>query len=426
MKRLISILLFASFLAGGGFSEVRASQPVSDSVAIRFRQGYSTLELDFEGNRQALARIVDSLKVRQDADSIYRLTRIEVIGGASPEGSVPMNRRLSQKRANKLFDYLSQYGELPDSMMTFTFLGRDWNGLIRLVEADPDVPYRDETLEFLRDIADRCRDGEKIEDNNVGRLSRFRGGVPYRYMYQHLFPELRVSRLCVQYEKIWNPEKLPPIGAELDFPTPSLEAPKVPVEMKLPEPPPEKPKKPLYIGLKTNMLYDALAVPNIGAEVYLGRNWSISGNWMYAWWKTDRHHWYWRTYGGDIAIRKWFGRKAKEKPLTGHHAGLYGQIITYDFETGGRGYLADRWSYAAGVEYGYSVPVGKRFNIDFSVGVGYMGGTYKEYLPDNQCYVWQTTKQRHWFGPTKAEISLVWLIGYGNYNKMNKIKRIER
>ena len=52
--------------------------------------------------------------------------------------------------------------------------------------------------------------------------------------------------------------------------------------------------------------------------------------------------------------------------------------------------------------------------------MGYMGGTYKEYLPDNQCYVWQTTKQRHWFGPTKAEISLVWLIGYGNYNKKNR------
>lgn len=417
MKRLLFILLL---LIGGGNLYARQAQ---DSVKIHFRQGYSLLELDFEGNRQALAQIVDSLKVRQDADSIYRLTRIEVIGGASPEGSVVMNRRLSQKRANKLFEYLSQYGQLPDSMMTFTFLGRDWNGLIRLVEADPDVPYRDETLEFLRDIADRCRDGEKVEDNNVGRLSRFRNGVPYRYMYQHLFPELRASRLCVWYERIWNPEKLPPICAEVNFPAPSLEAPKAPVIVKLqesppePEPLPEEPKKPLYLGLKTNMLYDALAVPNIGAEVYLGRNWSISGNWMYAWWKTDRHHWYWRTYGGDIAIRKWFGRKAKEKPLTGHHAGLYGQIITYDFETGGRGYLADRWSYAAGIEYGYSVPVGRRFNIDFSIGVGYMGGTYKEYLPDKQCYVWQSTHQRHWFGPTKAEISLVWLIGRGNYNK---------
>ena len=191
MKRLLLILLL---LIGGGNIFARQAQ---DSVKIHFRQGYSLLELDFEGNREALAQIVDSLKVRQDADSIYRLTRIEVIGGASPEGSVVMNRRLSQKRANKLFDYLSQYGELPDSMMTFTFLGRDWNGLIRLAEADPDLPYRDETLEFLRDIADRCRDGEKVEDNNVGRLSRFRNGIPYRYMYQHLFPELRASRLCV-------------------------------------------------------------------------------------------------------------------------------------------------------------------------------------------------------------------------------------
>lgn len=421
MKRLLLILLLS---IGGGFSTLQAAQPVRDSVEIHFRQGYSTLELGFEGNRQALTRIVDSLRAHQDADSVYRLSRIEVIGGASPEGSVLMNRRLSQKRANKLFEYLSQYGELPDSMMTFTFLGRDWNGLIRLVEEDSDVPYRDETLEFLRDIAERCRDGEKVEDNNVGRLSRFRDGIPYRYMYDHLFPELRASRLCVWYERVWNPEKHPPICAEVKFPAPALEPPKEPVIVTLqPDPPGEsEPRKPLYIGLKTNMLYDALAVPNIGAEIYLGRNWSISGNWMYAWWKTDRKHWYWRTYGGDVAIRKWFGQKAREKPLTGHHVGLYGQIITYDFETGGRGYLADKWSYAAGVEYGYSLPVGKRFNIDFTLGVGYMGGTYKEYLPDKECYVWQSTKQRNWFGPTKAEISLVWLIGYGNYNKTNKIR----
>lgn len=43
--------------------------------------------------------------------------------------------------------------------------------------------------------------------------------------------------------------------------------------------------KPFYMALKTNMLYDVLAVPNIGVEFYLGKNWSISGNWMYGWWK---------------------------------------------------------------------------------------------------------------------------------------------
>jgi|GEM_PF-6135277 len=41
---------------------------------------------------------------------------------------------------------------------------------------------------------------------------------------------------------------------------------------------------------------------------------------------------------------------------------------------------------------------------------------YKEYLPQDGHYVWQSTKRRHWIGPTKAEISLVWLIGRGNTN----------
>ena len=137
-------------------------------------------------------------------------------------------------------------------------------------------------------------------------------------------------------------------------------------------------------------------------------------------------HNYWRTYGGDVELRKWLGSAAKRKPLTGHHIGAYAQIVTYDFELGGRGYLADRWSYAAGVSYGYSLPVAKRLNIDFSIGLGYMGGEYKEYLPQDGHYVWQSTKRRHWIGQTKAEISLVWLIGRGNtkQDQMTDMKRL--
>uniref|UniRef100_UPI00402A35A9 DUF3575 domain-containing protein n=6 Tax=Bacteroidaceae TaxID=815 RepID=UPI00402A35A9 len=44
-------------------------------------------------------------------------------------------------------------------------------------------------------------------------------------------------------------------------------------------------------------------------------------------------------------------------------------------------------------------------------------GSYKEYIPLDGHYVWQTTKNRRWFGPTKAGISLVWLIGRGNYSR---------
>lgn len=57
---------------------------------------------------------------------------------------------------------------------------------------------------------------------------------------------------------------------------------------------------------------------------------------MYAWWNSKKRHNYWRLYGGELEIRKYFGRRAAEKPLTGHHLGLYGQLFTYDFELGVR------------------------------------------------------------------------------------------
>ena len=56
-------------------------------------------------------------------------------------------------------------------------------------------------------------------------------------------------------------------------------------------------------------------------------------------------------------------------------------------------------------------------NLDFVIGVGYWGGEYHKYDPVDGCYVWKETLQRHWFGPTKAEVSLVWLLGRGNHNE---------
>lgn len=409
---IVSVVLFLFF--GGVLSEARE---VRDSVKIYFRQGYSVLDMSIRDNAEVLGRIADSLRWSY-TDSLYTLKSVEVVGGASPEGTIPLNRRLSEKRANVLFDYLSQYGILPDSLTTFTFLGRDWGGLLELVEQDGNVPYREETIEFLRDIISRCEGGERLADNNVGRLSRFMGGAPYRYMYRELFPEIRASRVYLTYDKTRNPIYLPLAQA----PVVLLDTPPGAGVGRTVEPVPYR--RPFYMALKTNMLYDALLVPNASVEFYLGKNWSISGGWMHGWWKSDPAHWYWRMYGGDLSLRRWFGRRAGQKPLTGHHIGIYGSAFTYDFENGGRGYLGgqpggtllDRANFSAGIEYGYSLPVARRLNLDFTVGLGWIGGQYHEYLPIDDCYVWQSTSRMDYFGPTKLEVSLVWLLGRGNIN----------
>lgn len=175
------------------------------------------------------------------------------------------------------------------------------------------------------------------------------------------------------------------------------------------------------MSVKTNLLYDVALVPNLGVEFHLGKRWSIALNGAYAWWSNGKRHRFWRIYGADINIRKWFGPQSKKQALTGHHLGIYGQVFTYDFEFGKKGQIGgkpgkvlwDEPNYAAGIEYGYSLPIGTRLNLDFTIGVGYWGGKYYKYIPLDGHYVWQETVNRHWIGPTKAEISLVWLIGAG-------------
>lgn len=180
----------------------------------------------------------------------------------------------------------------------------------------------------------------------------------------------------------------------------------------------------LHLGLHTNMLYDLLAVPNVGADLAVGNNLSVKADWMYGWWSSAGRHRYWRICGGDLGVRYWLGRAAGRKQLQGHHLGLVGQVLTYDFEFGGRGWMGgkpggsvwDRMHWGVSAEYGYSLPVGRRLNIDFSLALGYLSGTYHEYKPVDGCNVWQSTKRLRYFGPTGVAVSLVWLIGRENHN----------
>ena len=138
---------------------------------------------------------------------------------------------------------------------------------------------------------------------------------------------------------------------------------------------------------------------------------------MYAWWKSDRHHRYWQGYGGYLGVRKYFGKTVDGHPFTGHHIGVYGTALTYDIEWGGRGYQAAHYGFGGGVEYGYSMALARRLNLDFFLGLGFQDGEYKVYDPIDSHYVWQSTHKRNWWGPTKAGVSLVWLIGRGNVHK---------
>ena len=73
-----------------------------------------------------------------------------------------------------------------------------------------------------------------------------------------------------------------------------------------------------------------------------------------------------------------------------------------------------------GAEYGYSLPIARRLNLDFSIGIGYIGGLMERYRVAEDIYIWKSTVRKHWFGPTRAAVSLVWLLGTDNFNIRRK------
>ena len=161
------------------------------------------------------------------------------------------------------------------------------------------------------------------------------------------------------------------------------------------------------------MLYDVALTPNLGVGMGVTDRLTVTADWMWARWSNRDRRRYWRIYGGDLELRYRIGPARDGRPLAGHHIGVYCSLACYDFQAGRShtGVLSDRYNYAVGVSYTYSLPVSARFNIDFSLGVGYLWGTYKKHTPIDDCDVWLSTHRLRWFGPTRVGVSLVWLVG---------------
>ena len=556
-------------------STAQVDREVRRSVKIYFRQGSAVIDENYMDNRATLQSFASEVKTYCE-DSTAKFRRIRIIGSASPEGSQRINDHLSRARAKAIAEWIGR--EISVELGYDVVRNHiDWDELTRLVEATPEVPYREEVLHILRTIPERIGRGGAIYNERYNQLVALRKGVPYRYLETKLFPRLRYAAARAEFwweeepatleiatkdvmrfaadggegvvafkknkpdgilptattEASWITALTPTVsnlsfavepnmskeprtanievacygathkvvvhqaGREPHFDITSPSPINVPAEgaksaitfkhniiektapavksqsdwVTLAEPTadsvaftvaPNKvksprstnisvecygkqydvvvnqeaaAKKPFYMSLRSNMLYDIAGVPNIGAEFYLGKNLSLAANWGYAWWGGPRTHIYWRYYGGDLALRWWFGKASKVKPLQGHHIGAYGHIFTYDFSFGKKGVIGGTpggdifakddngfpsMQKIIGLEYGYSLPVAPRLNIDFTVGVGYYWGVLYKYETVNNLYLGGNPTKFAYMGPTKLEISLVWQLGRENYNEHKK------
>ena len=424
VKKIVMVVLMPTTLLANAYA---ASIQDSLRTTIYFRPGYSLLELSYRdnaANMKALTQGIQTIK----GNPCVQLQHIRILSAASPEGNSALNKRVAKRRGERLRDYLKETLVLPDSIFTVSSAGEDWQGLASLI-AKEKTPWRNKALQIIRHTSEWITRNGKVVDGRKRQLQNLDGGKAWKYMLDNHFYTLRTGAVVVCEVKTLAAESTPsaaeasleqarPEPASQQSASQSPSSPPFPAIPSQVHPSSESQAPPVasYFALKSNLLYDALLVPNLSLEASIGSGWTLGAGGMFAWWSKDAKHRYWRIYGGDLEIRKYFGTLSKSKPLQGHHLGIYGDFLTYDFEFGAKGYQS-KATYAAGIKYGYSHPIANRLNLDFALGIGYLHSNYKTYVPRDGCYVYQETKKQKWLGPTQAEISLVWLLGKGNTNK---------
>lgn len=170
--------------------EVVKSREIQAECFLDFEVNKINIRPEYMNNPRELAKIrvmIDDLKL----DPSIKVNRLDIIGYASPEGTLATNKRLSEGRAMALRDYLASRYDFPRNQYHIIFGGENWDGLVDALET-LDMDYKNEVLDIIQDIP--------IEKGRETKLMQLRGGVPYRYLLKNVFPSLRVAICKVNYD----------------------------------------------------------------------------------------------------------------------------------------------------------------------------------------------------------------------------------
>ncbi len=164
-------------------------------------------------------------------------------------------------------------------------------------------------------------------------------------------------------------------------------------------------------GVKTNLLSDALTTLNLGAELRLSRKTTLELPVSYnPWTFSDNRKW--KHLLVQPELRRWTC-EAFNGAFWGVHAhyGVYNisGLPEPPFARYMNEHRFEGWLAGAGVSYGYHRMLKGRWSLEATLGIGYAYLSYDKY-PCAKCGKKTGTGNRNYFGPTKAAVSLIYMI----------------
>lgn len=167
------------------------------------------------------------------------------------------------------------------------------------------------------------------------------------------------------------------------------------------------------IAVKTNLLYWASSTPNLSFEFGLGERTSLDLTGGYNPWMLDKEtnkklrHWMVMP-----EFRYWLCER-----FNGHFFGVHSGYAFYNISgiripfqnKSTKNHRYQGWATGLGVSYGYNWILGRRWNLEATLGFGYVYTNYDKYNCAT-CGKFKGNRDKHYFGPTKAGISIIYMI----------------
>ncbi len=170
------------------------------------------------------------------------------------------------------------------------------------------------------------------------------------------------------------------------------------------------------VSVKSNILSDVFLNPNAGVGFGLAPKWTLDLSGGLNLW-TLSHDRRWKHWVVRPEARYWFCDR-----FSGHFIGMHlhgGQYNVGGIDCGFRLPGSDMrklkdaryqgWFVGCGVAYGYAWILGRHWNVEAEIGLGYSYTRYDKF-PCAQCGTrLETDKPHHYVGPTNAALNLVYL-----------------
>ncbi|MDR2970247.1 MAG: DUF3575 domain-containing protein [Tannerellaceae bacterium] len=164
------------------------------------------------------------------------------------------------------------------------------------------------------------------------------------------------------------------------------------------------------VALKTNLLYNAVTVPNLGVEFSVGKHFTVDVSGNYNPWDLS----------SSRSIRHWqvlpeFRYWPVEK-FDGHFFGIHAFYTDYIFKDVWlpmgmkRNQAFDGMAYGAGLSYGYQLYLSTRWSLEFTAGFGYGNYEYDKFSLEEDENAYLGLFRTDYIGVTKLGISITYFL----------------